>query len=563
MQSVDTGPKRSTSRDNTAITKRKEVLLASKLNKYTQVASPKSSPSASSLGKVTRTSENVVDMNDRTHDADDGLPSPMTSNDHMLGVDRNSNTASVEEDMLMEDDDAHQRKENGTSDLGPSGRSRRARPQISYVERFSDDTPDQDWGLAAVDEDEDGDGYEDEDDVYMSPISDEEGTEEEESEADMESACSDKEASVISDAQSLDITVDEQGISVEDDQPRASARKQKKTGESTRAGKGIDLSLPPLSNIQDCMVDMTAKATEFGLCEALKILGDRPIRVATMCSGTESPLLALDEISKGQSFYAASDHQLTYPVALKAMGHPPMHIQHEFSAEIEIFKQGYIERNFHPPRLFRDVRDFLRESATTAVTAYGAEVDIPTKIDILIAGFVCKDLSRLNNKGKTLDDGGESDDTWEAIRTYAERFRPSIVLIENVKNEKKTWDNVVKRFAKIGYEAQWVYCDTKNYYLPQTRERMYMIAIERSHFGEGVSRATSRWKELMHDLERQCSSPYEAFLPESLKESSGYSLLKNEPDWALCKLRNDHIRSEKRLGVLSPISRRSDDGTVM
>jgi hypothetical protein len=92
---------------------------------------------------------------------------------------------------------------------------------------------------------------------------------------------------------------------------------------------------------------------------------------------------------------------------------------------------------------------------------------------------------------------------------------------------------------------------------------MYMIAIERSHFGEGVSRATSRWKELMRDLERQCSSPYEAFLPESLKESSGYSLLKNEPDWALCKLGNDHIRSEKRLGILSPISRRSDDGTVM
>jgi site-specific DNA-cytosine methylase len=262
------------------------------------------------------------------------------------------------------------------------------------------------------------------------------------------------------------------------------------------------------------MSDMTTKAVQLGLCEALKTLGERPIRVATMCSGTESPLLALDEISK----------------ALVATGRTPMQIQQEFSAEIEVFKQGYIERNFAPKRLFRDVRDFIRESATTAVTAYGAELDIPTDVDILIAGSVYKDLSRLNTRGKTLDDGGESGDTFQGMYAYTDRFRPSIVLLENVKNEKKTWDDVMRRFDRIGYEAQWIYCDTKNYYLPQTRERMYMIAIERTLFGKGVKSATSQWKDLMRNLERQCSSPYEAFLPESLKESSGYSLLKNEPD---------------------------------
>ena len=121
----------------------------------------------------------------------------------------------------------------------------------------------------------------------------------------------------------------------------------------------------------------------------------------------------------------------------------------------------------------------------------------------------------------------------------------------------------MSRWDKINYEAAWVFCDAKNYYLPQTRERMYMMAIERSHFGKGVDRAVIQWTETMQSLERQCSSPYEAFLPESLKESSGYRALKSEPDWALCKLRNDHIRSEKRLRILSPISRRNDNGTVM
>lgn len=37
---------------------------------------------------------------------------------------------------------------------------------------------------------------------------------------------------------------------------------------------------------------------------------------------------------------------------------------------------------------------------------------------------------------------------------------------------------------KIGYEAAWLIRDTKRYRIPQTRERLYMIAIERSHYGK-------------------------------------------------------------------------------
>ena len=525
-------PNRSTIRSGTARSKRRKLFPDSKPDEHTQVASPRSSPAGSSLRESTRTSEQLVDANDHTQDADDGLPSPITSNDLRLGDDLELDTSSGE-DLLVEEADIDQSKGSGTSSRHVGGRSIRARPRVSYVEQFPDDPSD----LTAGDESES--------DVYVSPATDEE------SEADIDLVSSEDEnedkASVISDPGSLDIMLDEESIAIEDDNPKPKLHRQHKPGESTRAGKGIDLNLPPLSSIQECMSDMTTKAVQLGLCEALESLGERLIRVATMCSGTESPLLALDEISK----------------ALVAIGHTPMQIQQEFSAEIEVFKQGYIERNFAPNRLFRDVRDFIRESATTAVTAYGAEVDIPTDVDILVAGFVCKDLSRLNTRGKTLDDGGESGDTFQGMYAYTDRFRPSIVLLENVKNEKKTWDDVVRRFDKIGYEAQWIYCDTKKYYLPQTRERMYMIAIERTHFGKGVKSATSQWKDLMRNLERQCSSPYEAFLPDSLKESSGYSLLKNEPDWALCKLRNDHIRSEKRLGILSPISRRSDNGTVL
>jgi len=244
------------------------------------------------LRKAPGTPEKHIEANEETHDGDDTLPSPVTSNDPVLGDDPKSAAASGDEDVPMMDNDTDQGKEVNTLSIGRSGRSSRARPRVSYVEPMLKDVSDQDLGLAAEDEDEDVS------DIYSSPKTDEE---EEESEAEIDAASSDEEASGASDSESLDVSFDEDVIPVEDDQPKPNPRRNTKTGEPSRAGKGIDLSLPPLSNIQDCMFDMTARAVNLGLCEALQNLGERPIRVATMCSGTESPLLALDEISKGQS----------------------------------------------------------------------------------------------------------------------------------------------------------------------------------------------------------------------------------------------------------------------
>lgn len=241
------------------------------------------------MRESTRTPENLVNANDQTRDADYALPSPITSNDLMLEDDLESETASDGGYIHTEEADVDQDKQNDISNRGLGGRSMRARSRVSYVEQFPDDVSDQGGGPAVEDEDVS--------DLYMSPATDEES----ELDIKLDSSEDDDEASVASDAGSLDLMLDEESILVEDPKPKANQRRQQKTGESSRAGKGIDLSLPPLSNIQDCMSDMTAKAVQLGLCEALHSLGERPIRVATMCSGTESPLLALDEISKGWS----------------------------------------------------------------------------------------------------------------------------------------------------------------------------------------------------------------------------------------------------------------------
>lgn len=131
----------------------------------------------------------------------------------------------------------------------------------------------------------------------------------------------------------------------------------------------------------------------------LKKLKSRPLRVATMCSGTESPVLALDMIQKSIRDVCRDHPDKFGTLASDKAGFDQIfQLEHVFSCEIEPYKQAYIERNFHPPLLFRDIRELGQEKA---YTAYGALVDVPNQpgcVDILIAGTSCVDYSNLNTK---------------------------------------------------------------------------------------------------------------------------------------------------------------------
>ena len=64
--------------------------------------------------------------------------------------------------------------------------------------------------------------------------------------------------------------------------------------------QGTNKDLRPIHEIEDIFEDMAIRARELGLENALESLEGREIRVATMCSGTESPLLALGLIFTGR-----------------------------------------------------------------------------------------------------------------------------------------------------------------------------------------------------------------------------------------------------------------------
>jgi site-specific DNA-cytosine methylase len=346
---------------------------------------------------------------------------------------------------------------------------------------------------------------------------------------------------------------EDEAMSLEDEEEEAFAKRKGKAtanADSKRKPKGKgsafvkkltdeeQAALPVLTNPYDMFLDMVGNTPE--IADVVKQLQGRPIRVATMCSGTESPLLALDMISR----------------AVQERYNSKLEVEHVFSCEIEPFKQAYIERNFQPPKLFRDVRELCNKFATTA---YGALLPVPGDVDILVAGTSCVDYSNLNNERKGLDDGGESGQTFKGMMEWIKRAKPPVVILENVCNAP--WEAVAERFRDNGYHATYQRLDTKQYYIPHTRTRVYLFATLIDKFGKAD--VSEQWKEMVKHLQRPSSATLEAFLlpvddprVHRAREDLGSTVRENRKvtDWGRCESRHQRARAEEGLGNKRPLT---------
>lgn len=64
---------------------------------------------------------------------------------------------------------------------------------------------------------------------------------------------------------------------------------------------GIDATLHPIDDLGEIFDDITLRAMSNGFQNFLNHLTSRKLRVVTMCSGTESPLLAMEMVGKSKS----------------------------------------------------------------------------------------------------------------------------------------------------------------------------------------------------------------------------------------------------------------------
>ena len=143
----------------------------------------------------------------------------------------------------------------------------------------------------------------------------------------------------------------------------------------------------------------------------------RKVVVGSACSGTDSPIIALRHLSSASQPKAGE-------------------ITHAFSCENQKRKREWITSNFGKDlqALFGDVHELSADSAYDFVSQQ--HVPIP-RVDLLIAGFVCKSVSTENNdRGKYVDciqqSAGQTGDTFAGVFAYIARHRPQLVVLENV-----------------------------------------------------------------------------------------------------------------------------------
>lgn len=125
-----------------------------------------------------------------------------------------------------------------------------------------------------------------------------------------------------------------------------------------------------------------------------------------------------------------------------------------------------------------------------------APADIPDH-DILCAGFPCQPFSIAGvSKKKSLGRAhGFKDKTQGTlffnVASIIEAKQPKMFLLENVKNLRShdkgnTWKVIRETLDELGYEIFDQVLDARNY-VPQHRERVFIVGFNRKHFGRNVS----------------------------------------------------------------------------
>ena len=107
--------------------------------------------------------------------------------------------------------------------------------------------------------------------------------------------------------------------------------------------------------------------------------------------------------------------------------------------------------------------------------------------------------------------------------------------------------------------------DTKEFYIPHTRTRVYLFATPRKTSGK--NHLAHKWEKTVKEMRRPWSAPFEAFLlhtdnqhihrarldlASAKEQKDGTS--RKPTDWNRCESRHQRARQEEQLGILRPLT---------
>lgn len=172
------------------------------------------------------------------------------------------------------------------------------------------------------------------------------------------------------------------------------------------------------------------------------------IKVGTDCSGIETPMMALELLSK--------------------LSGDKLQIDHIFSSEIGKNLIEFIERNFQPKIIYRDLKQRNLK-----------EIKKIPQLDLYIAGFPCQSFSSSGVQRGFDDDRGQ---IFFYIHDFIKINNPRAFILENVSNlqhhdKGNTWNIIMTLLSDLPYKIYTTTLDVKDYGIPQSRNRVFIVGI--------------------------------------------------------------------------------------
>lgn len=99
------------------------------------------------------------------------------------------------------------------------------------------------------------------------------------------------------------------------------------------------------------------------------------------------------------------------------------------------------------------------------------------KVDIICGGFPCQAFSIA---GKQLGFEDTRGTLFYEIARATEQIKPRYIFLENVRNllshdKGKTFESMLNILDELGYDAEWQVLNSKNFGVPQSRERVFIV----------------------------------------------------------------------------------------
>ena len=109
-------------------------------------------------------------------------------------------------------------------------------------------------------------------------------------------------------------------------------------------------------------------------------------------------------------------------------------------------------------------------------------------VDIICGGFPCQAFSIAGNRRGFEDTRGT---LFFEIARFTSILRPRILFLENVKgllnhDKGRTFETILQTLDELGYDVEWQVLNSKNFGVPQNRERVFIIGHLRGTSGRNV-----------------------------------------------------------------------------